>query len=589
MSYINITEDIRVNSDFKDFGLKIGNSWYSVRKLIESTMWIIDKKRESRLIKLNYAQEKLFFEICKCLGERRACNFIILKARQLGFTTFISAFLFIMTFFRANQDSVIIANTTDNASKIFTKYRYYYDMLKANVPSLAPVLQNKTGNQIVSKNTHSSIRIAPATQDAVRGTTITGFHGSECAFRDNIEDILLASKSAIPSSSINPITFFFLESTANGENAFKDYWDIANENVGEEGAYIPMFFPWYENSEYKEYYNGFVLTPYEKEQKEKYNLSNEQIAFFRKQYLGFGKNLQKTLQEYPFCPSDAFSSSGNGVFDNMAIQKAKDTARFNKATIGFFDYNIETISIDDFKMKDLKFIESNAGHIKIHELPLKGVPYCIGVDMAVGLGNDSSVAVVIRNDTKRVVAIMESNSIPQEKYSLDVVALGRFYNNALVCPETAYGGTCVSYLKKFNYQNIFKRTNEETSVSENYLSVYGFKTTFTSKQSAINLTREICSEETIPYSNVVDYGILCQMESFVYEYGNSNDSTKVKMKGAGAKHDDRVMALAIAYYSTTQQDTSVYIEKENKESQLPWQLQSEETEKVESIWEEQYI
>ncbi len=591
MSYVNVTDDVRVSGEGTDLEIRIRTTWYSVRKLIEKTMYIITKDKKSELLKLNYAQQDLFFEICKCLRDGKSCNFIILKARQLGFTTFISAFLMVMTFFRQNQEAVIIANTTDNASKIFQKYRFYYDSLKEHIPSVAPVLQNKTGNQLVTKSTHCSIRIAPATSDAVRGSTITGFHGSEVGFWSSIDEIIAAAKSAIPEKNINPVTFFFLESTANGENDFKDYWDDACENVGQSGSYIPKFYPWYDNPDYVLPYDGFVLTPFEKEQKEKYNLSLEQIAFFRSKFLGFKKNLQLTLQEYPFCPSDAFMTSGSGVFDNQAIRNAKDIVRNFKFKNAFFEYEVKTPSLDDFILSDIKLVESEAGHIKVYEKPQNGVPYVIGVDMAVGLNNDSSVAVVIRNDTKKVVAIMESNTMPQEKYSIEVVALGKFYKDALICPETAYGGTVISYLKKFNYSNIYQRYGDATNISDNYLSIYGFKTTFTSKQSAINVTREICSEQDTPYLNVTDYGILNQMESFIYDYQNSNDPNRVKMKGSGNKHDDRVMALAIAYYCSNQQRTDVEIEREPKQEKICWELRTDEDEEreVDNIWGSIYI
>lgn len=574
----NICEDVRVSEN--DIGIKIGEDWYSVRLLIENKMYIISKEKKPTLLKLNYAQNKLYKKICECLLNGVPCNFIILKARQLGFTTFISAFLFVMTFFRGYQESVIIANTMDNASKIFAKYRFYYDTLK-ELKMPIPELQNKTGNNLFTKHTKSSIRIAPSTSDAVRGTTITGFHGSEVAFWGNIDDIVSAAKSALPDITINPCSFFFMESTANGQNDFKEYWDSANED----GSYIPMFFPWFENEEYKLPYNGFILTPFENEMKEKYKLSNEQIAFFRAKYLSFKKNLQLTLQEYPFCPSDAFMTSGSGVFNNQEIARRKDEVRKQKCMLGFFKYETKAFSIDDWTMFSKTFVSSNAGHIKIFEKPIKGVPYVIGVDMAVGLNNDSSVAQVIRNDTKKQVAVMSSNSIPPEKFSIDVVALGYLYNNALISPETAYGTTIINTLKKFDYRNIYIRTGSSDSLNDNYMSLYGVKTTSITKPQMIDLMRQICVDSY--YKNIMDYGTLNEMESFIYEYSDNSD--KVKIKGSGNKHDDKVMALAIAYYSSSQQDSFIQVDSKEEEKELPWALQSDIVETENDVWDEIYI
>lgn len=69
MSYVYVTESVRVDGEASDIGLKVGSSWFSVRKLMENNMRIIDKRKQAGLIRLNEAQEKFYHEICKALRD----------------------------------------------------------------------------------------------------------------------------------------------------------------------------------------------------------------------------------------------------------------------------------------------------------------------------------------------------------------------------------------------------------------------------------------------------------------------------------------------------------------------------------------
>ena len=575
-----------MDGEASDIGLKVGSSWFSVRKLMENNMRIIDKRKQAGLIRLNEAQEKFYHEICKALRDSVPARFIILKARQLGFTTFIRCFTLVMTLFRANQDAIIMANTEANATAIFDEYKRTFDEIGKHNSTLTFSLQSRNGRILQTKNTKSSIRVAPPTEDAVRGTTPTCFHGSECSRWDNMDDIIAAVVDGIPAPADNPVTFVFLESTANGMNEFKDYWDKA---MAKENIYIPLFFPWFINKAYAQPYSGFELTDYEKEQKEKYGLSNAQIAFFRYQFVTHNKNLKLTLQEYPFCASDAFITSGTGVFDNELIGKRKEEVAKIKPINGFYRYKIRSVQsdIEDWSMSEIKFVEGEFGSVKVFEEPMKGVPYVIGVDMSEGVGNDRSVAFVIRNDTKKEVAIFASNSIAPEKFALEVHAIAKSYNNALVSIEVQRGGTAIATFKKLNYENLYIRDRDEANIQDSLSGMYGFKTTQATKQMAIDIFKRYCEEDDHPYSIIMDYETLTEMETFVYEYGLNRDTPK--LAAAGKKHDDRVMAAAIAYYTSRQETTLVSEEVINKTNELPWQLRSdeednEESDEVENLW-----
>lgn len=543
-------------------------------------MWIIDKKGNDQTLKMNSAQEELYRDICQRLLNEERCLYIILKSRQLGFTTFISALNTIFTLFQKNQSSVVIANTSDNASHIFRKYRHYYDKLKEHEPLLAPELKNQAGNIIYTKKNECSIRVAPSTENAVVGSTVQFLHLSECSRMPNLKVLLSAVLSSVPSVHDNPLTLVFLESTANGANEFKDLWDSSNET----GHYIPKFYPWFiEESYRRKVPRDFILTPREKIIQAKYNLDLEQMAFYREKYYEYGKNETILKQEYPCCPSDAFATSGNGVFDNNIIGTRKDEVRNIKKEEVYFEYDTKAInnSITDFEVSNIKVIKSDMGFIKIFEEVQEGVPYVIGVDTAEGSGNDSSVAFVIRNDNKHQVAIMASNSMDIDSYTLQLYCLGIYYNEALIGIENNRSTTMTSLLKKCNYPNLYIRSNGEEMTYENNIQRYGVKTTSITKPIMKDIAVTICRDNN--YKNIKDYGTLVEMESFVYEESLRSDA--IKIKASGNKHDDRVMAMLITYYISSAQTTLHYHNKVENHK-LPYALRTENSEVREefTIW-----
>lgn len=592
--YISRKKDIRVCEDYSDIEIRLDGHFYSVKRIMENFMYIVDKNGESVVFKMNAAQQILYRKICERLYKRKPCRFIILKGRQLGCTTFIVILEFIFIMFRANQSGIVIANTNENANKIFAKIRALYDALKKHAPALTRGLVSKTGNQLVTQTESSSIRVAPSTMDAVRGTTITFFEGSEVAFWEDIDEILAAVLEAIPPFEINPATFVFLESTPNGFNGFKDYWDHACSMKEEDTDIVPVFLGRYLDPLYRTFepLREEELTTFEREKMKRHNLDLYQMGFFRAKLKSHKFDLAKTLQEYPFDPSDAFTSTGSGVFNTNLIEKRKEEVRDLPYKKGYLTHKITPIAndVDRLVMSEIDFKESEIGYINIYEEPKKGVPYVIGVDMAVGLGNDNSAAFVYRNDTKVQVASMTINTLPADTYSYDVVALAKYYNNALINPEVNYGTTLIRILKKFDYENIYQSESDDTLTYESYVGSYGTKTTQRNKAAMVDNFRAICEDDDHPYSNIKDYNLLIEMGTFIYDYGKGNSqSSTVKIKGAGKAHDDRVMAAVLAYAGSNQQRTFVLKENITITDELPWQLRSEKSQDIRGLWHNTFI
>jgi hypothetical protein len=88
---------------------------------LNNLYWIIDKSGNKSLFKLNWAQEKLYHDMWYCN--------LILKARQLGISTFISLLFLDRCLFNSNQHAGIIAHTREDAEAMFRRVKFAYDSL----------------------------------------------------------------------------------------------------------------------------------------------------------------------------------------------------------------------------------------------------------------------------------------------------------------------------------------------------------------------------------------------------------------------------------------------------------------------------
>src|SRR4051812_22413241 len=89
---------------------------------LDNLYWITDKDGRRVRFRLNWAQEELLRDLHQ--------QNVILKARQLGFTTFIQIFMLDACVFNSNVRAGTIAHRLDDARTIFRdKIKYPYDNL----------------------------------------------------------------------------------------------------------------------------------------------------------------------------------------------------------------------------------------------------------------------------------------------------------------------------------------------------------------------------------------------------------------------------------------------------------------------------
>lgn len=521
----------------------IEGKYYFLRVIIENCIKIVDENKEVVPLKLNEAQNELLKEITECVANEERIRFVILKARQMGFSTFIAAIIFCLTVFQKNRTAIIIAHQKEAAMQIFKMYQRFYEELPK---PMKPKLRTSSSRELMTIY-GSSIRVL-VQGDSVRGMTINYAHLSEAAFYDKLDDTLTALLRAVQPNNLENMVF--IESTANGFNAFKDYYD---QGVSRKQVWRSVFYAWYQKPNNRLSYDGFTLTPREEALRKEFNLDYEQIARYRYSLVEAKNDIKKMQQENPSKPSDAFISTGNSVFDNEQIAYRKEiTSKFKPSYLDY-SFEVKTIDLDNWELINVKpfntFSGSSNGCLTIYKEPVEGRPYVMGIDPARGKGIDNTIFQVIDNISGEQVAVYSAFNEDNDISAAKSVLFAKYYNDALIVPETNTTDAFVKFYMRVHYTNVYRREVSDDSITKNLYELYGVKTGY-NKKTMVDNGVMICREKA--YSNINDFSTLCEMESFVYEV--SSNSERLKAKGSGKAHDDRVMALLIAYYGRGQQE-----------------------------------
>jgi hypothetical protein len=457
----------------------------TVRDLLISHMLRIRRKGSGvGLFKLNRAQQEY--------SRRCSARNIVLKARQVGVTTYIAARFFVQTITRPGTLTVQVAHTEESAQAIFTIVRRFWENLPGRMRRGALRASRANVRQLVFPALDSEYRVETADDNAGRGMTIHHLHCSEVSRwpRGGRETLASLRAAVVPEGEI------VLESTANGAaGVFYEEWQKAVET-----GYTQHFFPWWYDKSYQEKASVQSLTEEEKALVTTHGLTEKQIAWRRKMW----KTLRDFAgQEYAEDPVSCFLASGECVFDMAAIEQA--AAHAGEPT--------ET---------------QENGRLVIWFPPNKGKQwqYIIGVDTASGgADGDYSCAQVIERTMGIQCAELHGHFPPYE-LARRVVALAHVYENALVAVERNNQGYGVlAHLRDLHYENLYEQNGQA-----------GWLTSVVTRPAMIeNLATVLVAQPELFHSPK----LLEELKTFV----RHTDGNGAAAEGA---HDDCVMAMAIA-------------------------------------------
>jgi len=417
---------------------------------------------------------------------RRGRRNIVLKARQMGLTTWAAARFFLKTITQPGTLTLEVAHTQEAAEEIFRIVYRFLDWLPEELRE-GPLRTSRANvRQLVFPEMDAQYRVVSAgDRNAGRGLTVQNLHCSELARWPGDPAETLAGLRA----SLAPGGELIVESTPEGVGGcFHDEW----QRAGETGM-VRHFFPWWMEPRYRaKAVDEASLTEEERELRARKRLDLRQI---RADFRGLAR------QEFAEDEESCFLASGESVFELDVIE--------------------ERLKVAPEAME-----RRRNGELELWLPPVKGKKYLVAVDPSGGgcLG-DYSVAEVLEMETGLQCAEFAGHLGGLELAKL-ITGLAAEYNGAWLVVERNNHGTGVLALAETNcgYRRIYGQGGQA-----------GWLTTSVSRPAVLGRLAAALVEEPGLFQS---RKLLGECRSFV----------RLANGGTGARagtHDDRVMAMAI--------------------------------------------
>lgn len=454
--------------------------------LIAALLKVRSKSRGLVRLGLNRAQGEY--------SDRCTRRNIVLKARQMGITTYIAARFFVQTITRPGTMTVQVAHDQESAEEIFKIVHRFWENLPETMKRGALLRSRANVRQMVFPRLDSEYRVATAADvNAGRGLTIHNLHCSEVArwLRDG-DEALASLRAAVPRDGD-----VVLESTPNGAGGvFYEEWQHAADT-----GYTRHFFPWWYDDEYRDDIRAIGVEPLTNEEQElvcRAGLSHAQIAWRR---MNRAQLRGLAAQEYAEDPVSCFRASGECIFELESIERALDA----------FAQPAE--------------VREN-GRLTIWFKQRADRQYIIGVDPAGGgTEGDYACAEVIDRKTAMQCAELHGHYSPRD-LATEVIELGRIYNDGLLVVErNNHGHGVLANLRAAGYHKIFRQSGQD-----------GWLTSAVTKPAMIeNLAAILALKPELFQSQ----RLLAECRTFVRRRDGGSG-------GISGSHDDCVMAMALA-------------------------------------------
>jgi hypothetical protein len=328
---------------------------------INNLYHIVDKQGRKVIFKLNWAQDQLYHDMWYCN--------VILKARQLGISTFICLLFLDRCLFNPNQSAGIIAHTVEDAQALFRRVKIAYDGLPAQVKDCISA-ENDTSNMLKFSN-GSSLRVGTS----LRSSTFQYLHISEfgkiCAkYPDKAQEIITGSLNTVA-----PGQYVFIESTAEGREGY--FYDICKRAQIDRESKRDLskldfkfhFYPWYKEPSYR---IGSVFSVDEDMCKYFEHLDGLNIKIDDEQknwYIGRQQTQKDDMRrEYPSTPEESWEVSNEGLYYSKQMTLARADKR-----IGYVPHD-EQLPV--YTAWDLGYNDSNSiWYFQVHKKEIRLIDY----------------------------------------------------------------------------------------------------------------------------------------------------------------------------------------------------------------------
>ena len=533
---------------------------YDKRWRMDNLYWIITKDGTKELFHMNRAQKDFFEKFLNPTDPtKRYFRHIILKSRQLGFTTFVDLWILDEILFNTNREALIIAHKVQDATEIFDrKIDYAIRNMNEEVKNGAFRLKQNSAKKIQvvidygpEEGSTSSIQVS----NSGRSGTYFYVHISEfaklcLAYPKTAQEVETGTFPAVPFDGS-----IFIESTAEGMagrfyELFNEAWPNRANITPQKSRvmFLPHFYNWqYDDGEMSKITEVIPTAKMEQceidwaEYQQEHNLSDLEITYYYMKWLQMGgKNstdaVHKLHQEFPTTVEEAFLSTGQTYFPTAKVYSQMQMVQPGKRG---------ELVVDD--KGGVTFAEHSSGSFEVFEPPERGMRYVIGGDTAEGLAHgDKQVLYVISHKTKKCVAVYRSN-VPPDEFIGVAYNVGKFYNWAILAIESNKDGLWVNDgLDKMGYVNLYYRKVFD-DITKNVTKFFGWKTTSSTRPFALAALKAIF----LQLPDGFPMAMLSEMVTFIR-------NQKGRPEALAGKNDDVVMAGSIGY--AVLQEQGEYVE-----------------------------
>lgn len=520
--------------------------------------------------KLNPGQRLVMDKLEEMLKKNTYIRLIVLKSRRQGISTLCEAIMYWLASCFENHNTLVLAHDKDTSIVLNRMAQGFYDTDKRHVWGTMPQLGELSKTSLrfgnpdrktrhIDPGLNSSMFVETAEGHSVgRGFTLFGYHWAEVAYTKKQQ---VATGLNIACSR-TPGTVGIWESTANGVgDAFERTW---LKSVEGEGAFVPVFLPWNidpncalplkENEK-----TSWRYRPGEREIKEKYGLSFEQLKF-RRVTIDSPECHQPGVppeevfrQEYPLSWEEAFLKKGKSFFLASALKTLRESEKGEKEPLyrGHITCPLGHVQLAMIK-ESLKpspiyptIRKEPFGALQVWEEPDQNEDYVVAGDAAEGLQRgDSHTAIVFARKKPRVVAKYAGRAVDPDEFGIICAMLGWKYNTALVGIERNGPGVSANRaLRDVHYPRAWY-DRDTVNINEPIKSFMGWNTNAANRRPTLDRLEAAIrnAEFGEPSSNFYE-----EARTFILvESTNSTGATRAKPVASPGRHDDEIMATAIA-------------------------------------------
>lgn len=503
---------------------------------------------------------------------------IIVKARQLGFSTLIQILLFLYALFYPRSKVLVVSSDDKSVEHVLSMTATLIEEWPQDMLAIRPELIGDSRDRLELHN-KSQYESRSSDGKRIHGSTPDANHLTEYAHYKH-EDKAAAALVAVPSHS-----WIFIESTSAGPAG--DYYEKAKAAISveqlirdydqkvsrPERQYIKVFCSWLDDplytTEVYDYeveeggiYHHSRLDDYELQLMAKFPPGRfkddgtpapvadiGRIKWRREKIANDcqrgkdrnGRTLtpeQFFMQEFPATEEEAFQEASGAVFPSETVIRAETAAlQANKRPFYF--------RIKDEKTEPVLVTSEHQANLVIYELPLPNRQYSIGVDIGKGRGRDNTVMTGgdrLDGTQAREVFQFASNQLTEIQTAHICAMLARLYNEAYVVPEvTGAGQAFVNELTQaIQYANVHISQQATKLGGKSQSTGFGYDTNSRDKKDLIisELKQAVTDGTLLLYTPAIFH------ELKMYQFDDPEDPQS-SMNARDGEKDDRVISCAL--------------------------------------------